>query len=520
MDGAKEGWDDLKATWQEARRCRQVATSMLGDSEALARVDRRVVQDTVRIASLNAEEMRHGGAAGSVADSSDLSDWYPTMAMATRKLVVGFDHDVSRVLMDSSELVGESDVENWPVWRCKVQKPGALEIKRNQAKIFAGPDRILIKYTTNILKNQLSLVLHPHEILGAELIEVQHKRQSSDAGRDRGKNDLRSNWESLFSKPNKKFVVVMHVLTVPSVMDPEAGVSSYQEFEISSFRDANGTILPDKQHLEQACKLRDAIKLVASERAPLLQYARPLRVIVNPISGHRKGRELFGRVEHLFKKADVPMETTFTSYAGHARMIILGGEHEGKRVPPLSPRSYCGVLVIGGDGTVCEVVNAMLEREDWEELVESLPVGTIPAGSECAFAKMISFVDPLGAAWVLLKGHRVGPVDMLRVTQGSRILYCLCGIGWGIPGKLAEESEALREVYGPARYLVSGLRSFLELRGCEGRLEILTPKEEEEEEFSETCRFAGVCEPLLSRLLGTETGERRRSLLWCTWQTD
>ena len=96
-------------------------------------------------------------------------------------------------------------------------------------------------------------VLHPHEILGAELIEVQHKWQSSDAGRDRGKNNLRSNWESLFSKPNKKFVVVMHVLTVPSVMEPEAGVSSYQEFEISSFRDANGTILPDKQHLEQAC---------------------------------------------------------------------------------------------------------------------------------------------------------------------------------------------------------------------------------------------------------------------------
>ena len=124
MDGTKEGWDDLKATWQEARRCRQVATSMLEDGEVLARVDRPMVQDTVRIASLNAEEMRHGGAGWSVADSSDLSDWYPTIAMAMRKLVVGFDHDVSRVLMDSSELVGESDVENWPVWRCKVQKPG------------------------------------------------------------------------------------------------------------------------------------------------------------------------------------------------------------------------------------------------------------------------------------------------------------------------------------------------------------------------------------------------------------
>eukprot|EP00960_Hanusia_phi_P009451 273844-Hanusia_phi.AAC.1 len=238
-------------------------------------------------------------------------------------------------------------------------------------------------------------------------------------------------------------------------------------------------------------RLRDAIRAVANERAPLRQYDRPLRIIVNPISGHRKGRELFSRVEHLFRKADVALEITFTSYAGHARSIILGGEHDGRQIPRLSPRSYSGLLVIGGDGTVCEVVNAILEREDWEEVVESLAVGTIPAGSECAFAKMISFIDPLSAAWVLLKGHRVGPVDLLRVRQGARTLHCLCGIGWGIAGKLAEESEALREVYGPARYLVSGLRSFLDLRGCEGKLEILVPKEEEE--FSEKCTFAGVC---------------------------
>ena len=39
--------------------------------------------------------------------------------------------------------------------------------------------------------------------------------------------------------------------------------------------------------------------------------------------------------------------------------------------------------------------------------------------------------------------------------------YCLCGVGWGIAGKLAEDSEAMRALYGPARYLVSGLKSFV-----------------------------------------------------------
>ena len=51
-------------------------------------------------------------------------------------------------------------------------------------------------------------------------------------------------------------------------------------------------------------------------------------------------------------------------------------------------------------------------------------------------------------------GHKVSFIDVLQVRQGESVTHALCGVGWGLGGKLAEESETLRHAFGPARYLV------------------------------------------------------------------
>jgi diacylglycerol kinase family enzyme len=200
---------------------------------------------------------------------------------------------------------------------------------------------------------------------------------------------------------------------------------------------------------------------------------RHLLVIVNPMSGHKQGRVLWEKVEVLLKKGDVPYHLEMTKYGGHARDLVLGARE--KEIRALDCSKCSGILVIGGDGTVCEVLNAVMQREDTETALKQLVVGTVPAGSECAFAKMTTFLDPYSATWVLLKGHRVSGIDVMRITQGKMVMHSVCGIGWGLGGKLAEESEALRDTFGPARYLVSGIKSFVKLRGCPGTLKMLVP---------------------------------------------
>ena len=93
---------------------------------------------------------------------------------------------------------------------------------------------------------------------------------------------------------------------------------------------------------------------------------------------------------------------------------------------------------------------------------------------QCAFAKMTTFVDVYSAAWVLLKGHRYSAIDVLQLSPGARVTHALCGVEWGLGGKLAE-SEELRKAFGPARYLVSG-SIFVELRGCPASVRLLVPR--------------------------------------------
>ena len=49
---------------------------------------------------------------------------------------------------------------------------------------------------------------------------------------------------------------------------------------------------------------------------------------------------------------------------------------------------------------------------------------------------------------------QVVAIDVMRIAQGRSEMHSVCGVGWGLGGKLAEESEALRDIFGPARYLV------------------------------------------------------------------
>jgi hypothetical protein len=88
------------------------------------------------------------------------------------------------------------------------------------------------------------------------------------------------------------------------------------------------------------------------------------------------------------------------------------------------------------------------------DVLEKVVLGTIPAGSECALAKMVGYVTALSAAFVILKGHRVRPIDVLNISQGKRVMYSVCGVGWGIPGKLAEESESMRLVHVSQPHIV------------------------------------------------------------------
>ena len=180
-------------------------------------------------------------------------------------------------------------------------------------------------------------------------------------------------------------------------------------------------------------------------------------VFVNPVSGSRSGPKRFAAVEPLFHLVGLECEVVTTTHHGHAAEVIARVNLE----------KYSAVLSVSGDGTLNEIYTGLIARADNGKATE-MPVGIIPAGSEGTLAKMSTYFNPFAAAYVILKSHEVRPLDVLKIVQGADTVFAVCGVGWGMPGKVAEESEQLRSTYGRSRYAVSALKEFVTFKGCPG----------------------------------------------------
>jgi YegS/Rv2252/BmrU family lipid kinase len=126
-----------------------------------------------------------------------------------------------------------------------------------------------------------------------------------------------------------------------------------------------------------------------------------------------------------------------------------------------SASGYSAIVVLGGDGTVHEVINALAGT--------NLPLGVIPAGGGNDLARAIEMPsDPVEAAHALLPG-RTRRIDLLRLTDaaGRTCLYAGAG-GVGIDAEAAKLANTrFHHLPGVARYVAAAIAAFREARPLE-----------------------------------------------------
>jgi YegS/Rv2252/BmrU family lipid kinase len=128
-----------------------------------------------------------------------------------------------------------------------------------------------------------------------------------------------------------------------------------------------------------------------------------LLVIVNPRSaGGATGRH-WQEVESLLRqRLGVPFEVTFTQHAGHA--TLLAREGAGR---------YPCVVAMGGDGTINEVVNGLVD--DNGPLRPDLRLGIIPRGTGADFIRTLGIPRDLEGAAARVARGQVREVDVAKV---------------------------------------------------------------------------------------------------------
>lgn len=95
-----------------------------------------------------------------------------------------------------------------------------------------------------------------------------------------------------------------------------------------------------------------------------------------------------------------------------------------------------------------------------------MPISVIPGGSGNALAYACGMVEPVTAAFAIVRG-RARPFDIATVIQGPYRLASFLMMSWGIVADVDFESETMRWM-GGARFTVKGLQRIAKLKMYEG----------------------------------------------------
>ena len=164
-------------------------------------------------------------------------------------------------------------------------------------------------------------------------------------------------------------------------------------------------------------------------------------VIVNPHGGARRGLRILDKVKPIFESNNCEIAILETQFAGHAR----------KYANELPLAGYNGLCVIGGDGSMHEIVNGLLSRKDKKKI----PLGIITGGTGNSFMRDLDCLDPEEAAIRIIKGIR-RPIDIAKVEANGETIFAFNIVGWGMATDINLLAEKMRWL-GPQRYNVASI---------------------------------------------------------------
>ncbi|KAJ4925007.1 hypothetical protein JOQ06_003954 [Pogonophryne albipinna] len=250
------------------------------------------------------------------------------------------------------------------------------------------------------------------------------------------------------------------------------------------------------------------IKVINEQLALLTHRPKSLLVYINPYGGRRHGKRIYEqKVAALFGRACISTDVIVTERANHARDHLKTEANLDK---------YDGVVCVGGDGMFSEILHGLISRTQTDNGVDpnqpdaelvpcSVHIGIIPAdeqgksnsssglacsaflvlslfplghapfltwSTDCICFATVGTNDPVTSALHIIVGDSQ-PMDVCSVHHNDSFLrYSVSLLGYGFYGDVLKDSERKRWM-GPARYDLSGVKTFLSHNYYEGSISFL-----------------------------------------------
>ncbi|HLF29249.1 MAG TPA: diacylglycerol kinase family protein [Anaerolineae bacterium] len=187
-------------------------------------------------------------------------------------------------------------------------------------------------------------------------------------------------------------------------------------------------------------------------------------VIVNPASGGGKTGKRWVGLDARMRAEGAQYVVAFTREPGHAEVLARDAALAGAQT----------VIVVGGDGTLNEVVNGLIAED---KPAADVALGILPVGTASDFARALGLPrDPLAAAIYLTRQAKSQPLDVGRVDcmRGGRpaTRYFANIAGLGFDGEVADRVNRSGKSGGMLTYQLALLRNLAAYRNKRVRLTI------------------------------------------------
>ena len=170
-----------------------------------------------------------------------------------------------------------------------------------------------------------------------------------------------------------------------------------------------------------------------------------VKVIINPAARGGKTAREWPAISELLKRNDIPFDYAFTEGIGHG--IELAKE--------ASDTGYETVVAVGGDGTVNEVVNGIVDRDGRGKA----KLGIICTGTGRDCIRSLNIPDDLSKACKVLADRNCIDIDLgcAEYISGGRKnkRYYINTAGLGFASDVAERTRRFKRLGGTMPFLIA-----------------------------------------------------------------
>ena len=177
---------------------------------------------------------------------------------------------------------------------------------------------------------------------------------------------------------------------------------------------------------------------------------KKLYFLLNPVAGNGNAYDIFKQAKSILDKEQIGVESYLSQSKGDIERFIVHEDLSG----------FNGICVIGGDGTIHEAIEGLMQSEK----SKYLSLGVIPAGSGNAFAEDLGLRvrEPLDALENIIIGN-ISRIDVMRIKSRKNINFAVNIIGWGMASNVNILAEKLRWL-GNIRYSIASILSILKIK--------------------------------------------------------